>query len=193
MGNPWAPPDENAPPQGGAPAQGSQTPGGSVPPGQAPAGPPSPPDPWVGAGLPTERPRTPADPPDPAGVARAYRACTWGAGLLLLGLLTVTAPYPLLLLAPVAALAAFVVAIVAVVRAVRARGRGTVVVMSSALVVGSMLWSMSSLDSVVFLDELREYQSCSSVALTQQAERACWATYEQARLDRVEQMRPATP
>ena len=132
-------------------------------------------------------------PPDPAGVARAYRACTWGAGLLLLGLLTVTAPYPLLLLTPVAALAAFVVAVVAVVRAVRARGRGAVVVMSSALVIGSLMWSVSSLDTVVFLDETRAYQSCTSVALTQQAERECWATYEQARLDRVESLRPATP
>jgi hypothetical protein len=109
----------------------------------------------------------------------------WSACLLLLGVLLMSAPFPGLLLAPVTAVASLTLAIVAVVRAARARARGQVVGLAVVLIAASLLWTVLSGQSLLYVDAVRDLQGCSGAALTQQAQRACQSQFEQAVQDRV--------
>lgn len=197
MVNPWAPPEQSPPPGGRTSEPTGQT-GQTDPPappqaapGAAPqhpdhgAGTPAPaaPAPLAPGGtgapgpgpLPPPPPHVPrqAAPPDPAGVARATRTGAWTAAALLASVLLMTAPYPGLLLAPLAAGAALVLAIVAVVRANRARARGAVVALPVVLVVASLAWVAISTQGLLYVDARRTYERCEAGALTQRAQRAC--------------------
>ncbi|UZN02123.1 hypothetical protein [Cellulomonas sp. S1-8] len=200
MGNPWAPPDHSAPPGQPTPGQalpgapgGAARPPSDAPPPAAPGGRPAPGGP--GAPVPPGGPAGPVPPggpgprpvapPDPAGVARTTRTAAWSAACLLVAVLLVSAPYPALLLAPVASLAGLVLAILAVVRAVRARARGPVVALSVVLVVSSVAWTGVSAQSLLYVDARRDYQECRAGALTQQAQRGCSTQLEQDMEDRV--------
>lgn len=177
------PPGPPAAPHQG-PYAGGPYPGG--PGGPHPGGPGGPggPHPPHGGWQQPPGPRPPA-PPDPAGVARATRAAVWSACLLLLGVLLMSAPFPGLLLAPVTAVASLTLAIVAVVRAARARARGQVVGLAVVLIAASLLWTVLSSQSLLYVDAVRDLQSCSGAALTQQAQRACQTQFDQAVQDRV--------